>query len=192
MYTEETLLAALRIRDNDAFQYLFDTYSDKIYRVAIGLLENEAEAEGVVQDSFLKLFQKLDQFEGRSKISTWLYRVAYNLSIDRLRRRRPTVSMDIEDDEETLPVPVCMADWSQWPERILSQSEVKAELDKAIAALPKKYRIIFMLREIEELSTKEAAKIADISESAAKVRLHRARLFLREHLSESLMQRVGG
>lgn len=192
MYTEETLLIALRSRDNDAFKYLFELYSDKIYRVAVGLLENEAEAEGVVQDSFLKLFQKLDQFEGRSKLSTWLYRVAYNLSIDRLRQRRPTVSMDVEDDEETLPAPVCVADWTQWPEHILSQSEVTAELDNAIAALPEKYRIIFMLREIEELSTKEAAKIADISESAAKVRLHRARLFLREQLTESLMQRVGG
>ncbi len=100
--------------------------------------------------------------------------------------------MDVEGDEEILPAPVCIADWSQWPEHILSQSEVTVELDKAIATLPEKYRIIFVLREIEELSTKEAAKVVDISESAAKVRLHRARLFLREHLSESLLQWVEG
>ncbi|MCA9930793.1 MAG: sigma-70 family RNA polymerase sigma factor, partial [Anaerolineales bacterium] len=77
---EETLLKRLRVRDPEAFRYLFETTSDKLYRVAVGLLRDEAEAEGVVQDTFLRLFEKLDQFEGRSKVSTWLYRVAYNLA----------------------------------------------------------------------------------------------------------------
>lgn len=190
MYSEQELLAALRRRDTDAFSFLFETYSDKIYRLAVGILEDENEAEGVVQDTFLRLFAKLDQFEGRSKLGTWLYRVAYNAAVDRLRQRRPTLSMDVGEDEAEIPIPVIQADWQQGPENLLAKSEIAAELDKAIAALPEKFRVIFILREIEELSTQETAAIAGISVSATKVRLHRARLFLREQLAESMTERI--
>jgi RNA polymerase sigma-70 factor (ECF subfamily) len=191
MFSEQELLMTLRHRDADAFTLLFETYSDKIYRLAIGLLEDEAEAEGIVQETFLRFFERLDQFEGRSEVGTWLYRVAYNASIDQLRRHKPLVSMDFIDDEENLPLPAVFADWSQWPERQLSDAEVTAELDKAIASLPEKYRAIFILREIEGLSTRETAQVTDLSISAVKVRLHRARLSLREHLAESLVARIG-
>jgi RNA polymerase sigma-70 factor (ECF subfamily) len=189
MYSEQELIAALRRRDSDAFTFLFDSYSDKVYRLAAGLLEDDMEAEGVVQESFLRLFERLDQFEGRSKLGTWLYRMAYNAAIDRLRKRRPTLSLDVGDDEE-IPTPIILADWRDVPERLLAQAEIRQELDKAIAALPEKYRGIFILREIEGVSTRETAVITGLSISAAKVRLHRARLFLRERLSESLMQQV--
>ena len=106
MLNEQELLSALRNRDADAFAILFETYSDRIYRLAVGLLEDESEAEGVVQDAFIRLFEKLDQFEGRSKLGTWLYRVAYNLCQDRLRKRRPVSSLAIDlDDDEAIPVP---------------------------------------------------------------------------------------
>lgn len=187
---EKELLAALRRRDSDAFTILFETYSDKVYRLAVGLLENEAEAEGVVQDSFLRLFERLDQFEGRSKISTWLYRVAYNISIDQLRKRRPTVALGDELDDDEAPSPVILVDWRDVPERLLTAAEIKEELDKAIATLPQKYKVVFTLRDIEGLSTRETAVITDLSLSAVKVRLHRARLFLRERLAESLMEHV--
>ena len=190
MYSEQELIAALRRRDSDAFTFLFDSYSDKVYRLAAGLLEDDMEAEGVVQESFLRLFERLDQFEERSKLSTWLYRVAYNAAIDRLRKRRPTLSLDVSDDEEEFPAPIILTDWRDMPERLLTQAEIRQELDKAIAALPEKYRGIFILREIEGVSTQETAVIAGLSISAAKVRLHRARLFLRERLAESLMQHV--
>lgn len=189
MLNEQELLTALRRGDADAFALLFETYSDKIYRLSVGLLENEAEAEGVVQDTFLRFFERLDQFEGRSKISTWLYRVAYNASVDQLRRHKPHLSMEFVDNDD-LPLPAVFADWSQWPERLLSEAEVTAELDKAISALPEKYRAIFILREIEGLSTQETAQVTDLSISAVKVRLHRARLILRERLTESLMTRA--
>lgn len=189
MLNEQELLTALRRGEADAFALLFETYSDKIYRLSVGLLENEAEAEGIVQDTFLRFFERLDRFEGRSKISTWLYRVAYNASVDQLRQRKPYLSMEFVDDDD-LPLPAVFADWSQWPERLLSEAEVTAELDKAISALPEKYRAIFILREIEGLSTQETAQVTDLSVSAVKVRLHRARLLLRERLAESLMTRV--
>ena len=188
MYSEQELIAALRRRDPDAFTFLFESYSDKVYRLAAGLLEDDMEAEGVVQESFLRLFERLDQFEGRAKISTWLYRVAYNAAMDRLRRRRPTMMLDFAADDDDIPAPVILADWRDVPERLLTEAEIKAELDKAITALPEKHKAVFILREIEGLSTQETADIIGISISAAKVRLHRARLFLRERLAESLAQ----
>ncbi len=184
MLSEQEMLAALRRRDPAAFSQLFETYSDRVYRLAVGLLEDEAEAEGVVQDAFMRLFERLDQFEGRSKVGTWLYRVAYNLCQDRLRKRRPEspLAMDLDDDE-TIPAPTIFVDWSRVPERYLTDEEITAELDRAIATLPPKLKAVFMLREIEGLSTKECAEVLEISESAAKVRLHRARLLLREQLA---------
>jgi RNA polymerase sigma-70 factor (ECF subfamily) len=184
MLKEQKLLSALRNRDADAFAILFETYSDRIYRLAVGLLEDEAEAEGVVQDTFMRLFEKLDQFEGRSKLGTWLYRVAYNLCQDRLRKRRPVSALAVDiDDDEAIPIPAIYVDWSQVPERYLSEAEITAELDRAIATLPPRLKAVFMLREIEGLSTKECAEVLEISDSAAKVRLHRARLLLREQLA---------
>ena len=184
MQNEQEMLAALHRRDQAAFSQLFETYSDRIYRLSVGLLENETEAEGVVQDTFLRLFERLDQFEGRSKLGTWLYRVAYNLCQDRLRKRQPVsqIAMDVDDDE-AMPVPTIFIDWSQVPERFLTEAEITAELDRAIATLPAKLKAVFMLREIEGLSTKECAEVLEISDSAAKVRLHRARLRLREELA---------
>jgi RNA polymerase sigma-70 factor (ECF subfamily) len=185
MMNEQEMLAALRRRDPDAFSQLFESHSDKVYRLAVGLLENEGEAEEVVQDAFMRLFERLEQFEGRSKLSTWLYRVTYNLCQDRLRKRRPEVALAMDiDDEDPIPVPRIFVDWSQVPERYLTEAEITAELDRAIATLPPNLKAVFMLREIEGLSTKECADVLEISGSATKVRLHRARLLLREQLAE--------
>ena len=185
MPSEQELVAALRRREPDAFETLFETYSDKAYRLAVGLLENETEADCVVQDTFLRILERLDQFEARAQLSTWLYRVAYNLTMDRLRQRRPTVVMADEADDETVSSPAVLVDWEHLPEELLTASELAVELDKAIAALPEKFRIVFVLREIEGLSTEETAVITQLSLSAVKVRLHRARLFLRERLAET-------
>ncbi len=178
------LLTALRDGDDHAFRQLFDTYSDKLYRLAVGLLQDEDEAEEVVQESFLRLFEHLDRFEGRSKLGTWLYRVAYNRSIDMLRRRRSTaVTVSEFDESAAMPIPALFIDWKNVPDRFLMLAEVKEKLEEAIAALPEKLRAIFILREIDELSTQESADILGIKTSAAKVRLHRARLLLREELA---------
>lgn len=183
---EVLLLEALRKRDSEAFAYLFNQYSDKIYRLSVSLLKDEVAAEGVVQDTFLRLIERLDQFEGRANLGTWLYRIAYNLSIDRLRKRKPDLVLEDEPEDGRYPAPIYLTDWKQWPEQLLTDAEVTAALDKAIAELPEKFRVIFVLREIEGLSTKETAKITSLSISATKVRLHRARLFLREQLTQSL------
>lgn len=185
MHNDQNLLAALRRRDADAFAVLFEQYSDKIFRLALGLLGDEDEAEGIVQDSFLRLFEKLDQFEGRSQLGTWLYRVAYNASIDRLRKRRPTQPLadEAQADDDTPFMPALLTDWSQAPEALFDSGETQAQLETAIGQLPERLRGAFILREIEGLSTAEAAVVLGISEGAVKVRLHRARLLLREELS---------
>ena len=185
MHDSPNLLADLRRRDPVAFSRLFEACSDRIFRLAVGLLENEDEAEDVVQDTFMRLFEHLEQFEGRANLSTWLYRVAYNASIDRLRKRRPTLPIGVEaDEDERVPVPGVLIDWGRVPEACLASAELSAELDKAIASLPDKLRATFILREIEGLSTEQSAKVLDISMNTSKVRLHRARLLLRERLAE--------
>ena len=184
MFDEQQLLSALRRRDPAAFSQLFEAYSDKLYRLAVGLLENETEAEGVVQDTFMRLIERLDQFEGRSALGTWLYRIAYNLCQDRLRKRKPISSLILDNgDDDALPIPTVYIDWKQLPEYCLTAAEINSELDKAISTLPPKLKAVFILREVEGLSTQACAEALDISISATKVRLHRARLLLREQLA---------
>ena len=180
------LLIALRARSPDAFRELFELYSDRLFRLAAGMLGDEEEAEDAIQEAFLRFFEKLDDFEGRSKVGTWLYRTVHNASVDRLRRRRPTliISDDPETEKETgLPSPVILADWSTVPESLLDSVEAQSQLDAAVAALPERLRAVFLLRDVDGLSTDEAAQILGISTSATKVRLHRARLQLRERLA---------
>lgn len=158
----------------------------------MGLLHDEDEAEGIVQETFLRLFEKLDQFEGRAKLGTWLYRVAYNASIDRLRQRRPTevLADEAEAGDETSMAPVIFTDWGQAPEVLFASAEAQAELQRAVAKLPERLRSTFILREMEGLSTKETAEVLGIKAGAVKVQLHRARLTLREHLSSYFGERV--
>ncbi len=192
MIDNHELVLALRRRDPDAFAALFEAYSDRIFHLALGILKNEAEAEGVVQDTFLTLFEKLNQFEGRAKLSTWLYRVAYNLSIDRLRKKRPVEPLT---DENTYPndatfMPAIFTDWRRTPEARFATAEARAELDKAIAALPQRLQTTFILRELEGLSTAETASVLGINPGTVKVQLHRARLLLREHLAAYFQERL--
>jgi RNA polymerase sigma-70 factor (ECF subfamily) len=194
MPDDQALLTALRARSPDAFRLLFDMYSDRMFRLAVGMLGGEDEAEDIVQDVFLRFFEKLDAFEGRSQVGTWLYRAVHNASVDRLRRRRPTLALSDEpesDAEETATADaLVLADWSQVPESFFDSAEAQAELDLAIGRLPESLRAVFLLRDVEGLSTEETAGVLDISISAAKVRLHRARLQLRQHLSAYFGERL--
>ncbi|NDJ51696.1 MAG: sigma-70 family RNA polymerase sigma factor [Chloroflexi bacterium] len=187
------LLERLRERDADAFRQVFEHYSDRLFRVALRILEDEREAEGVVQDSFLRLIESLDRLRGDAKIGTWLYRVAHNAALDRLRRRRPTQDLadEAQDDPGDLPPPVNLVDWTDLPEDQLCSSEATDYLDQAVAGLSDSLRAVFTLREIEGLSTAETADTLGISQSAVKVRLHRARLTLRERLADYFSEQVG-
>ena len=185
MADDAAILQALRAGDASALAALFDTYADRLYRLAQGLLRNPDEAEDVVQETFLKALTHLDRFEGRSRLSTWLYRVAYNASIDRLRRQgESALPSDDRETEEAgaVPLPQVLVEW-RTPEEILIDAEAQAALDEAIQALSESLRVVFVLRDIEGLSTAETAQVLGISPGAVKVRLHRARLALRERLA---------
>ncbi|MBZ0292249.1 MAG: sigma-70 family RNA polymerase sigma factor [Anaerolineae bacterium] len=192
MMDERALVSALKAQDPAALAQLFEHYSDKLYRLAVSLLHDEQQADGVVQNTFLSLITHIDGFEGRSKLGTWLYRVAYNESMMRLRRVKPELALDDVDDEDVF-MPASLVDWQTVPEAVTESQEAQTEMERAVASLKPDLRAVFTLRDVEELSTRETAEILGISESLVKVRLHRARLALREQLSiyfEEYVQRM--
>lgn len=149
------------------------------------MMGNPQEAEEVLQESFISAFRSLDRFEGRSQLATWLYRIAYNAALMRLRKRQlPTSSIDeplVSEDGEELPRQ--LIDWASLPDDVALNNELRVELDKAVATLPATLRSVFVLRDIEGLSTAEVAETLGLTETNVKVRLHRARLALREELT---------
>lgn len=185
---ERDLIAALRQRDQTALAQVFAQYSDRIYRLAVSLLHDEQEADGVVQDTFLSLIEHIDGFEGRSSLGTWLYRVAHNNIVGRLRRARPQLELD--ELEDGPPMPEKLIDWESLPEAVLTDAETSAQIAAAIERLPPTLRSVFLLRDIEDLSTAATAQALGISPAAVKVRLHRARLALREALAAYFEERM--
>jgi len=188
----EISLEALQAGDRTAFARLVDAYSTQIYRLALKMLADEQDAEDVLQNTFMKALQSIENFEGRSSLSTWLYRIAVNEALMSLRRHKPTISvaMDYEDDEDEFQHPTQFTDWCCLPEEDLLSAESKKHLDKAIRSLPEKLRIVFILRDIEGLSIRETGETLDLTETAVKTRLLRARLNLREQLSSYYGERL--
>ena len=192
MLDESALIESLRRCEPDSFTRLFEAYSDRIYRLAVRFLNDPNESEEIVQDTFLTICEKIDSFEGRSKLGTWIYRIAANHALMRLRSRKrsgPSLDDEASDVDEAI-MPGLLNDWSQAPESITANTESIAEMERAIAELPDSLRTAFVLRDLEELSTEEAAETLGISAGALKVRLHRARLLLRERLSGYFAERV--
>lgn len=173
----------------EALAELFRTHADRVYRHALGMLGDAASAEDVVQETFVKAMRGLEAFEGRSSVGTWLYRVAHNACLDRLRAGGREVSADAAADG-ALRMPRNLVDWTATPETELLDAEARQTLDAAVAELPETLRAAFLLRDVEGLSTAESAAVLGLSESAVKVRLHRARLRLRETLAEYFAERV--
>lgn len=182
---ERDLLARVRAGDKSACDECIRLHAKGVYRLALRLMRNEAEAEDVMQDAFLSAFKAIDKFDGRSSLRTWLYRIAYNAAVMRLRKRQPeVVSLDEAiDQSDGAPLPQAFFDWSSLPQREMEHAEVRKEMESAIGELPEKLRVVFVMRELEELSTEETARALDMSVEAVKTRLHRARLLLRERLT---------
>lgn len=183
---EMALVLAAKKGDVSAFEQLVKLYDRNVFRIAQHITQNREDAEDVVQDAFLKAYENLEQFQGNSKFYTWLVRITVNESLMKLRRRRSdrTVSLDeeIETEEDTMPREV--ADWSPNPEQLYKQGELHDILTKTINGLPASFRTVFVLRDVEGLSTEETAEALDLSVPAVKSRLLRARLQLRERLNK--------
>src|SRR6202142_3896824 len=191
---ESTLVHAAKAGDISAFEELVRRYDRNVFRIAQHITQNREDAEDVVQDAFLKAFQNLGQFQGQSKFYTWLVRIAVNEALMRLRRRRPermvSLDEDVKTEEDSMPREV--ADWSPNPEQQYNQAELKEILSKTIQGLPPSFRTVFVLRDVEGLSTEETADALDLSIPAVKSRLLRARLQLRERLSRYFQKRESG
>lgn len=189
---QQISIEALRSGDREAFAAMVDEYSSQLYRLALRMLGNPQEAEDVLQETFINAFKHMKQFEGRSQLSTWLYRIAANQALMRLRKNEP--DMVSVDEPQQLgsgeSVPRQLKDWCCLPEAEFMTSEAQAQLDQAIGELSSALRAAFVLRDLQGLSTRETAEILDISESAVKTRLLRARLELREKLSTYFSGRV--
>jgi RNA polymerase sigma-70 factor (ECF subfamily) len=185
-------LEALQAGDRAEFARLVDAYSTQIYRLALKMLGDEQDAEDVLQNTFMKALQSIKKFEGRSSLSTWMYRIAVNEALMLLRRQKPTVpvAMDYEDDEDEIQHPTQFTDWCCLPEEDLLSEEARLHLDKAIRRLPEKLQVVFLLRDIEGLSIRETREALDLTETAVKTRLLRARLNLREQLSTYYGERL--
>ncbi|MEJ2749298.1 MAG: sigma-70 family RNA polymerase sigma factor [Anaerolineae bacterium] len=184
-YDEAALIERLQAGDKAACAECVEIHSPGIYRLALRLMKNEAEAEDVMQETFMNAFKAIDKFEGRSGLGTWLYRIAYNSAMMRLRKPQQYI-LSVEEtltETEGNIIPKQLFDWCCLPEEDFASEEVQGELERAIRELPEKYKSVFILRELEELSTEETAVTLDITPSTVKVRLHRARLQLRERLT---------
>ena len=183
---------SLRNGDRTEFARLVDAYSAQIYRLGLKMLGNEQDAEDVLQNTFLSALTHLTNFEGRSSVLTWLYRIAVNEALMVMRRGRPEVNIDdTESSDDTGDLsPSQFVDWGALPEDELLSAEGKQVLDKAIKNLPENLRMVFLLRDIQELSIKDTAETLGLTESNVKVRLLRARLSLREQLSVYYGERI--
>jgi len=190
---QEFSLPLLRAGDRAEIARLVDAYSTNIYRLALKMLANPQDAEDVLQNTFLKAIQALPKFEGRSSLSTWLYRIAANEALMTLRRRKPEIefspTIDAIENEELMLTE--FTDWCCLPEGDLISSEAQNYLDQAIQELSEKLRVVFILRDIEKLSIRETSEALGLTETTVKTRLLRARLKLRELLSAYYGERLG-
>jgi len=179
---ETTIIEKAKQGDSLAIKRLVDEYAPVIFRFSYNICRNQERAEHATQETFLSILKKLDQFDNRSKFSTWLYTIVSNhcLMLARSERSRRHVSLD--DDENSIPE-IAVDHWEHDPHAAVERSDLKEHLDAAIDKLAPEYKVVFVLRDIEGLSTEEVSAITNLSVAAVKSRLHRARSFLRSELT---------
>src|SRR5438270_10245735 len=191
---ELSLVRAAKAGSMEAFEQLIRRYDRNVFRIAQHITQNHEDAEDVVQDAFLKAYTNLPGFQEQSKFYTWLVRIAVNEALMKLRRRRTgklvSLDEDVKTEEDSMPREV--ADWSPNPEQQYSQAELRDILGKTIQGLPPSFRTVFVLRDVEGLSTEETAEALGLSIPAVKSRLLRARLQLRERLNRYFKKRQAG
>jgi RNA polymerase sigma-70 factor, ECF subfamily len=187
---ERELLRGLRRRDRLACTCLLKFYAPRLLRLAGQLMGDPDEAEDVLQEAFIRACDQIDGFRGESGLGTWLHRIVINTALMRLRARQPVTTDDIETMINQQPAQTwqSVAGKSAEPSREVLGAELLEMMNEAISRLPERLRTAFVLRDIEGLSTSEAASVLGISESALKVRLHRARLALQEELTPYLQE----
>lgn len=183
-WTDEEVVDRVRAGETALYEIILRRYNQRLYRVARAIVRDDGEAEDVMQASYVRAYENLHQFEGRSAFSAWLTRITVHEALGRLRRRKRLDQLDgSEEDGEFFVEPTTNA---PDPEAAASQAEMTHILEEAMLALPQQYRTVLMLRDIEEMSTAEAAEVLELSEENVKVRLHRGRSMLRRQIFQRL------
>ena len=185
----EARLAKLSLGgDRRAFAELVEMYKDRIFRLAYRMLGNNQEAEDVVQETFLRVFTNLHRYDESQKFSTWIYRIAANLCIDRLRKRKNLYSLDADmtDNSEGSDWYSLLPSNEKTPESHMMVSETQEQVRKAIDALPEKYKSVVILRYLHDLSLQEIGEVLDMPVTTVKTRVHRGREYLRKKLENDL------
>jgi RNA polymerase sigma-70 factor (ECF subfamily) len=183
---EAQVIAAILDGNTHLFHDLIRPYERTVFSMAMALLRNPEEAEDVVQETFLKALRNLHAYRAEARFSTWLVSIALNEARSSLRRHRAFESLDDSSDETERIAPEFLRDWREVPSEVLERLEVRKLLMEAVTQLPLIYREVFLLREVEDLSTSESAQVLSISIASVKVRLHRARIMLQRHLAPKL------
>jgi RNA polymerase sigma-70 factor, ECF subfamily len=188
-WSDEEVVARVRGGDHHVFEILMRRYNQRLFRAARAILRDDADAEDAVQQAYLAAYRHLDQFAGTARFSTWLTRIAVREALGRLRTRKRRGEVELDGAAEE----AMMRDQpDDSPEHYTERRELVGVLEAAVDALPEIYRIVFMMREIEQLSTEETADVLELSEDAVKVRLHRARGMLRQGLYERVDRSLAG
>ena len=182
------MIAAVIAGEIQLYHELIRPYERSVYVMALSYMKNEADAEDVVQEAFIRAFRKLSSFRGESKFSTWLISITINEARTRLRRKA-LVGMEPLDqlpDQDKSVSPALLRDWREIPSEAVERQEVRNLIQRVVEQLPNIYRQVFLLRDVEELTTSETAETLNISIPSVKVRLHRARMMLQKQLAPQL------
>ena len=185
---EAQIIASILAGNSHLFHDLIRPYERSVYAMALSLLHNEADAEDVAQEAFLKAFRNLANFRGESKFSTWLISITLNEARGRLRSKKNAKleSLDEPAEGQSTVTPALLRDWREIPSEALERKEIRQMLQQAITDLPLIYREVFLLRDVEDLSVNQSAEALGISVASVKVRLHRARIMLQKKLAPQL------
>lgn len=188
---EDISLQVLQAQDREVFAALVDRTSGQLYSLLLRILNDEQDAEDILQETYIKAFAALPSFEGRSSLKTWLFRIATNEALMLIRKRKPQVQItELDDDSDDLETPKEIVDWCCLPEAELMTAETHRRLDTAVKKLPLNLRTVFLLRDVQGLTGEETAAVMGISVDNVKTRLLRARFKLREDLSEYFGERM--
>lgn len=184
------MIASILAGDTQLYHELIRPHERSVYMMALTYMKNEADAEDIAQEAFLKAFRKLESFRGDAKFSTWLISITLNEARSRLRQKSAMRMESIDEPvEEGGPVsPALLRDWKEIPSETVERGEVRQMLQDAIEDLPEIYRSVFLLRDVQELSVNETAEALEISVPSVKVRLHRARMMLQKQLAPQLRE----
>ena len=191
-FSDPELVHRAQAGDLEAFEVLTTRYERRVFSLALRMLRQEQDAEDVTQQTFLSALESLSGFRGEASFATWLFRIATHAALKVIRKRKglKTVSLEEATEEpggvDSVPHPEFIADWRQSPAQLVPRREIQRLLEEALSRLDEKHRLVFLLRDVEGLSVKETAEALELTEANTKVRLLRARLQLREHLTRSL------